>query len=143
MAQEAGLETTCGNPFKSILVRMVEVIYAFEEAEKLILDYEEPEYPAVEVRPKAGTGFGCTEAPRGSCYHRYTLDEKGIVTGAKIVAPTSVNQARIETDLRELVQQNIGWPDDMIRHRCEQAIRNYDPCISCSTHFLKLHVERQ
>ncbi|HEY8782238.1 MAG TPA: Ni/Fe hydrogenase subunit alpha [Mucilaginibacter sp.] len=141
-AFEAGLERYCNNPFKSILVRMVEVIYAFEEAERIIEDYEEPDSPAIDVKPRAGTGYGATEAPRGICYHRYTVDDKGIITDAKIVAPTSVNQARIEKDLWGLVQANAGLTDDKLKFFCERAIRNYDPCISCSTHFLKLEVER-
>jgi len=142
IARETGLERECRNPFKSILVRMIEVIFAFEEAERIIEAYEEPDSPAVEVVPRAGTGYGCTEAPRGSCYHRYTIDDKGIITNVKIVAPTSVNQSRIEKDLAELVQMHVDLPDEKLKQYCERAIRNYDPCISCSTHFLTLNVER-
>lgn len=143
VAFEAGLGRHCKNPFKSILVRMVEVIYAFEEAERIIEAYEEPDSPVVDVKPKAGTGYGATEAPRGICYHRYTIDDKGIIQDSKIVAPTSVNQSRIEKDLWELVQANIGLSDEKLKFICERAIRNYDPCISCSTHFLKLDIERE
>jgi len=139
---EAGLGRYCNNPFKSILVRMVEVIYAFEEAERIIENYEEPDSPAIEVKPRAGTGYGATEAPRGICYHCYTIDDKGIILDSKIVAPTSVNQSRIEKDLWDLVQANVGLTDDKLKFFCERAIRNYDPCISCSTHFLKLDIER-
>ncbi|WP_373054245.1 nickel-dependent hydrogenase large subunit, partial [Thioalkalivibrio sp.] len=92
---------------------------------------------------RAGTGFGATEAPRGICYHRYSIDDAGLITDAKIVPPTSVNQPTIEADLRELVQTHLDLPDDELRHHCEVAIRNYDPCISCATHFLDLTVERK
>jgi coenzyme F420-reducing hydrogenase alpha subunit len=142
VATHIGLESNCNNPFKSILVRMVEVIYALDEAEKIINSYVVPKYSFVEAKPKAGTGYGCTEAPRGSCYHRYTIDDMGIIKDVKIVAPTSVNQARIEKDLWALVQHNIELPDDELKFHCERAIRNYDPCISCSTHFLRMDVQR-
>ncbi|RMF77096.1 MAG: Ni/Fe hydrogenase subunit alpha [Planctomycetota bacterium] len=141
-ARDAGLGETCSNPFKSIIVRGVETVFAFEEALRLIDRYEPPDRPFVEARPRAGTGYGCTEAPRGICYHRYTIDDDGIVRDAKIVSPTAVNQKRIEEDLRCFIEPNIDLPDDDLQWQCEQAIRNYDPCISCSTHFLKLEVRR-
>jgi coenzyme F420-reducing hydrogenase alpha subunit len=94
------------------------------------------------VTPSAGTGSGCTEAPRGLCYHRYTIDAAGLITDAKIVAPTSVNQRIIESDLALIAQANLDLDDEALKWRCEQAIRNYDPCISCSAHFLKLTVDR-
>ncbi len=143
MAQEAGLGKVCHNPFKSILVRAVEVLYAFDEAVAIVEGYEPPDQPCLEVKPRAGTGYGCTEAPRGICYHRYTIDEQGIIQDAKIVSPTAVNQATIEKDLWQFVEPHINWPTDKLQWHCEQAIRNYDPCISCSAHFLKLNVDRQ
>jgi coenzyme F420-reducing hydrogenase alpha subunit len=83
-------------------------------------------------------GYGATEAPRGLLYHRYNLDEKGKIEVAKIVPPTAQNQKMIEEDLRDFVGQNISMPDKELTWKCEQAIRNYDPCISCSVHFLNL-----
>jgi coenzyme F420-reducing hydrogenase alpha subunit len=141
-AQRAGLGEVCRNPFQSILVRMVEIVYALEEAIRLIDIYEEPDAPAVDVQPRAGTGWGATEAPRGTCYHRYTIDDAGIITDCKIVAPTSVNQGIIEDDVRVFASTRTELSDDDLRWQCEQAIRNYDPCISCSCHFLKLEVDR-
>lgn len=143
LARDVGLETPCRNPFRSIVVRAIEVVYACDEALRLIESYERPEFPAVAVAPKAGEGSGCTEAPRGILYHNYTLDESGTIMEAKLVPPTSQNQAMIEDDLRDLVEQNIQLDDPALKWKCEQAIRNYDPCISCATHFLKLDVERQ
>jgi sulfhydrogenase subunit alpha len=142
-ARDAGLGPVCNNPFKSIIVRAIETLYACVEALRIIEDYQMPDRPAVDVEPTAGTGHGCTEAPRGILYHRYTLDNDGLITDAKIVPPTSQNQKRIEEDLYRYVEQSIDLPDDELQWRCEQAIRNYDPCISCATHFLKLHVERR
>jgi sulfhydrogenase subunit alpha len=141
-AADAGLGPVCHNPFRSIVVRSVEILYALDEALRLIAAYEEPDAPAVEVEPRAGTGCGWTEAPRGLCWHRYRLDEDGTILEAKIVPPTSQNQASIEADLRGFLAGNLDLDDDRLRHLCEQAIRNHDPCISCATHFLTLEVER-
>jgi coenzyme F420-reducing hydrogenase alpha subunit len=142
-AAEAGLGPRCNNPFKSIIVRGVEVIFAFEEALRLIASYEEPDQPAIDVHPRAATGYGCTEAPRGICYHRYTIDDRGIIQDAKIVSPTAVNQRTIEQDLWHFVQRSLDLPEERLKWECEQAIRNYDPCISCSAHFLRLEVQRE
>ena len=142
-ARDAGLAAVCRNPFRSIIVRAVEILYACDEALRLFGEYVMPEWPAVDVPARSGTGHGCTEAPRGILYHRYTIDGAGGIVEAKIVPPTSQNQGQIEADLRRLVQQSIALPDDRLTWRCEQAVRNYDPCISCATHFLTLHVERE
>ena len=78
----------------------------------------------------------------GICYHVYQIDDQGTILTARIVPPTSQNQLSIEEDLREVATRNITMADDVLRDRCEQTIRNYDPCISCSTHFIKLSVHR-
>ena len=141
-AAEAGLGPVCRNPFQSILVRSVEILYALDEAIRIIDAYEQPDRPAVEVPPRAGTGYGWTEAPRGMLWHSYTLDAEGTILDAKIVPPTSQNQRTIEEDLRALVERNLSLSDESLQLRCEQAIRNFDPCISCATHFLRLTVDR-
>jgi sulfhydrogenase subunit alpha len=142
-AREAGLGTTCRNPFKSIIVRAVETLYACDEALRIIAAYEPPEKPAADAQPRAGTGYACTEAPRGILYHRYRLDSQGLILDAKIVPPTSQNQKTIEQDLRQFVPRHLDLPADQLQWQCEQAVRNYDPCISCATHFLKLHIDRE
>ncbi len=118
-------------------------MYAADEALRIIAGYEEPDAPAVEVEPRAGVGYGCTEAPRGILYHRYEIDAEGSILDAKIVPPTSQNQRTIEEDLRGVVERSLDMPDEELTIRCEQTIRNYDPCISCATHFLTLDVERR
>ncbi len=142
LAREAGLQQTCFNPFKSIIVRAVETLFAVDEASRIIDNYEKPERPFIHVAPVAGNGYGCSEAPRGICFHRYKIDEHGIILDAKIVPPTSQNQKTIEEDLRQFVPRFIDLSDEKLTWQCEQAVRNYDPCISCATHFLKLQVER-
>ena len=142
-AREAGLGTVLRNPFKSILVRGVEIVYACDEALRIIGEYEPPDPPAVPVQPRAATGYGCTEAPRGILYHRYRIDPRGAILDAKIVPPTSQNQKSVESDLKRIVEEEIDSPKEKLTWRLEQAIRNYDPCISCATHFLKLEIERE
>ncbi|SNY59293.1 Ni/Fe hydrogenase subunit alpha [Paractinoplanes atraurantiacus] len=142
VAAEAGLGAECLNPYRSIIVRAVETVYAVEEAIRLIDCYEPPSEAAVPVPPRAGTGRGATEAPRGTLFHRYELDAAGLVTSARIVPPTSQNQAAVEDDLGRFVAGRLDLPDDRLTAECEQAIRNYDPCISCATHFLDLRVDR-
>ena len=141
-AREAGLGPACANPYRSIIVRAVEVLYACDEALRIIDAYEQPDRPAVRLEPCAGVGCAATEAPRGLLYHRYRLEADGTIAEARIVPPTSQNQASIEADLASFVGDWLDLPDDELRHRCEQTVRNYDPCISCSTHFLRLELDR-
>jgi sulfhydrogenase subunit alpha len=141
-AADAGLGAECRNPFRSVLVRAVEVVYAIEEALRIIDGYQRPGQPAVEVRPRASTGHGVSEAPRGVLYHRYTLDADGLIHAATIIPPTSQNQAAIEDDLRQVAEANLGLDDAALTSLCERVIRNYDPCISCAAHFLSVTVNR-
>jgi coenzyme F420-reducing hydrogenase alpha subunit len=142
-ADRAGLGAECRNPFRSIVVRAVEVVHACEEALRVI-DACSPREPGfVDVPARAGVGHGATEAPRGLLYHRYTLDDRGIITDADIVPPTSQNQPSIEHDLFHFVEANIDMPADALRRAAEVTIRNHDPCISCATHFLDLSIDRR
>lgn len=139
VAESIGFESYCTNPFRSILVRALEVLYAFDEAIR-ILDSVVPQgAPFVEATVKKATGFGITEAPRGSLLHRYSIDENGIILDAKIIPPTSQNQYTIEKDVKFFVEKYFNLPEKKLVWHCEQAIRNHDPCISCATHFLKVY----
>ncbi len=142
-AAAAGLGPACRNPFRSIVVRAVELVYACDEALRIIAEWDGAPEPAVAVLPRAGTGYGVTEAPRGILYHRYSLAGDGTILSARIIPPTSQNQLSIEQDLRGFVQARLGLPDEELTRQCEQAIRNYDPCISCATHFLDLRITRR
>jgi coenzyme F420-reducing hydrogenase alpha subunit len=142
-ARTAGLTPPVKNPFRSITVRAVELIFACEEALRIVRQYEPPASPRLALNPRPGVGHAITEAPRGILYHRYALDERGLIVTARIVPPTSQNQKRIEDDLRDFAARLVAWPLDEASWKCEQAIRNYDPCISCATHFLKLVIDRQ
>ncbi|HUJ20705.1 MAG TPA: Ni/Fe hydrogenase subunit alpha [Bryobacteraceae bacterium] len=142
-ARECGLAVPCRNPFRSIVVRAVETVFACWEALRIINTYERPARPRADVPVHAGIGSAATEAPRGTLYHRYSIDEQGLIRFAKIVPPTSQNQKRIEEDLWHFAGQLASRPTDEVTWKCEQAVRNYDPCISCATHFLRLQVERE
>ncbi|WP_439657905.1 Ni/Fe hydrogenase subunit alpha [Lentzea sp. HUAS TT2] len=141
-ADAAGLGPVCRNPFRGIVVRAVEVVYAVEEALRIISAYERPESPSVEVAPRAAIGHGVTEAPRGLLYHRYELGPEGRILSADIVPPTSQNQTAIEADVTHVVRTHQHLDDHALQSLCEQTIRNYDPCISCSAHFLDFTRER-
>ncbi|VEG90226.1 Ni/Fe hydrogenase subunit alpha [Legionella spiritensis] len=131
------------NMVHSIIARAVEIYYCVLEAQRILENYTYPKYPRIAFTPRAGTGYGCTEAPRGLLWHTYDMDEQGHVRTARIVPPTSQNQARIEEDLRiSLARFGLQKPDNELRAYSEMLIRNYDPCISCSTHFLNLTVTR-
>jgi coenzyme F420-reducing hydrogenase alpha subunit len=147
LVREIKLEIPCLNPFKSIVVRAIEATYAFEEAvrilEKLLSKFSKQSSIEISFAIPFKKGIGChaTEAPRGLLYHRYEVSEKGLIEEAKIVPPTSQNQRIIESDVREFVKNNWRLSDEDLTWKCEQAIRNYDPCISCATHFLKIKRE--
>lgn len=140
---QAGLRPPVRNMFHSIVARAVEIHFALVEAIRILAGYAPQGAPRAEVVPRAGTGAAATEAPRGLLWHRYETDAQGRIVRARIVPPTSQNQARIEEDLRASLEAfGLDRPDDELRQRGETVIRNYDPCISCATHFLKLRVER-
>jgi coenzyme F420-reducing hydrogenase alpha subunit len=140
-AAAAGLYAPCMNPFRSIVVRAVELVFACDEALHLVEGYQPPVQPAVEVVARAATGTAATEAPRGLLLHQYDIDDEGIIRRARIMPPTSQNQLSIEDDLRRVVENGLSLNDDELQWRCEQAVRNHDPCISCAAHFLDLTVE--
>jgi coenzyme F420-reducing hydrogenase alpha subunit len=131
------------NMHHSVVARAIEIVVAIREAINLLESYQEPQKPYVEIQLRAGAGIGCTEAPRGLLWHRYELDADGKVVRARIVPPTSQNQSRIEDDLRQSLQDfGLNQDEAALRQFGERVIRNYDPCISCATHFLDLRISR-
>jgi coenzyme F420-reducing hydrogenase alpha subunit len=147
IAQDAALRSgftgRCNNPFQSIFIRSIEVLHICDEILHLLEDYRMPERAFVETEARAGSGYSCTEAPRGMLFHSYKLDEQGLVTEAKIIPPTAQNQAIIEADLTHFVSQNLSLSKAELTQKCEQTIRNYDPCLSCATHSLKLEITEE
>jgi coenzyme F420-reducing hydrogenase alpha subunit len=130
------------NVFRSIVSRSVELVHAVAEAIDIIDGYAEPDAAHVPWAPRPGLAAWSTEAPRGLLFHRYEVDEAGLVRHAQIVPPTSQNQAAIEHDLAAFAPAVLELPHEEATHRLEQLIRSYDPCISCATHFLDLRVTK-
>lgn len=141
LADELSFEQPCRNPYKGIIARALEVVQAYAEALSILRDYRPFQPPRMAYDYQAGSGCWATEAPRGLIFHRYAVDDQGKIVTAKIVPPTSQNQLQIETDLRSILPGMLHEPDDMVALKCEKLIRCYDPCISCATHFLKIHRE--
>jgi coenzyme F420-reducing hydrogenase alpha subunit len=141
-AGAGGLAEVCSNPFKSIIVRAVELVVACEEALAIVESYDPPDPPAATIEARAGVGTGVTEAPRGVLLHQYEIDERGLIVRARIVPPTSQNLLTMEDDLRRVVEAGAELDEHDLQWRCEQSVRNHDPCISCAAHFLDLSVVR-
>lgn len=141
VARDMGFELPCRNPFKAIIARGLELIHAYDEALTALRNYA-PGVSHVDVSPRAGSGCAATEAPRGLLYHRYEIDDDGQIQFATIVPPTSQNQLQIESDLRAWLPRVLSAGDEVLSRTCENVVRNHDPCISCSTHFLRVNIQR-
>lgn len=140
LADEISFSPDCRNPFQSIVARGLELVHAFEEALEILRDYEPSGPSRVAYQPTTGTGCAATEAPRGLLFHEYAINGDGTIASGRIIPPTSQNQRQIEHDLVKYLteQQRIGASRDQLAVHCEHLVRSYDPCISCSTHFLKV-----
>jgi coenzyme F420-reducing hydrogenase alpha subunit len=138
----SGMTVPDADPFFSMAARLAESTLAIEESIRLIRDYTPPDPPMAEVVPKVGRAMWVTEAPRGTLYHRYDVAEDGTILEAKIVPPTSQNLRHMEEDLRQFLPGVLDEPDEELTRLCEMVVRNYDPCISCATHFLSLDITR-
>jgi coenzyme F420-reducing hydrogenase alpha subunit len=141
-ARACGITWPCRNPYMGIVARAIELIHACEEALAIIETYHEPAASRVEFKVHAGEGCAATEAPRGLLYHRYRINDRGLVEFARIIPPTAQNYHRMEDDLKAILPGVLDRSEAEIAQACEKLIRTYDPCISCSTHFVKLRLER-
>jgi len=137
-----GYKAPLTNTYQSIIARAAEVYQAVLELEELILSYREPKEPYVEGKIRAGWSAAITEAPRGILYHAYKVDDQGFVIDTNIIPPTAQNLAAIEDDIKS--QEEIIWKESFERAKLlvEQTIRNYDPCISCSVHTIRIIIEK-
>jgi sulfhydrogenase subunit alpha len=141
-AEEFGMKAPCYNTYLNNIAQFIEIIHSVDDSIKLIDELLEEgmdeDKAMVEVKPKAGRGVGTVEAPRGLLIHDYTYDDDGKIEKANLIIPTGMNYINIENDLNALVPDIIEKSEDEIRLACEMMIRAYDPCISCSTHFLNV-----
>ncbi len=143
LADELGLSNDLRNPFKNIIARGLELVHAYEEALGILREYDPQGKPFVPFEYSTGRGCAGTEAPRGLLWHEYHVDESGKIVSGRIIPPTSQNQNQIEADLREYLAMRLrdGATREELALDCERLVRTYDPCISCSTHFLKIRWE--
>ncbi len=142
-ADNSGVRWPCANPYAGMIARAVELVQACEESLRLIDEYREPDPPRLDYALRAAEGCAATEAPRGLLYHRYRINEQGLVQSARIVPPTAQNCRRMEDDLRLLIPDILDRTDNEIVQACEKLIHNYDPCISCSVHALKIRIDHR
>ncbi|PNX52039.1 MAG: hypothetical protein BV456_00780 [Thermoplasmata archaeon M8B2D] len=132
-AGNCGMKFPNYNPFVSHLARAIELVHDIDESIEIIERLPLKEEHSTHMC-KSGFGAAITEAPRGSLYHSYVLNNNGVVKKADIVPPTAHNAYNIEKDMNEFVQTIIDDPLDKITLKCEMLVRAYDPCISCSAH---------
>ena len=141
-AEDLGLVAPCHNTFMNNIAQFVEIVHSIDDSirliDKILEEGLDEDKAMAEIKPKAGRGVGVVEAPRGLLIHDYTYNDKGRVEKANLIIPTGMNYANIEKDMHALVPSIIDKSEDEIRLTCEMLIRAYDPCISCSTHFLKV-----
>ncbi len=141
-AEELGLKAPCYNTFMNNIAQFVEIVHSVDDSIKLIDELLEEgmddSKKMVDFEPQAGRGVGAVEAPRGLLIHDYTYNAEGKVEKSNLIIPTNMNYGNIERDMQALVPDIIDQSEDEIRLSCEMMIRAYDPCISCSTHFLNI-----
>ena len=149
MAKQAaalfGLKPICHNPFMNSIAQLVETVHSVEDSIKLIDEIEaaglqtQPDYNKPDIKVKAGRGIGAVEVPRGVLFHDYTYNQKGACTKANCIIPTNQNHANIELDMKALLPKILDKTEKEIELNLEMLVRAYDPCISCSTHYVKVH----
>lgn len=143
VADEIRFPTDCTNPFMSIIARSLELIHAYDEALSIIKSYNPMQPGHVDYERHEGYGCAATEAPRGLLFHEYRVATDGTIESGRIVPPTSQNQRQIEKDIADYIGRSLrlSATKETMAIECERLVRAYDPCISCSTHFLKVKWE--
>ena len=143
LADRCGIKFPCFNPFASNVARLLEIVTLLDEAMSIIEEGGLEGTPRVRVEPRAGSACALTEAPRGLNFHSYEFDERGFVKRASIAPPTCQHLRNIELDLIEYLSDYVNESDEEIARRSQMLVRAYDPCISCSAHFLEVKVKRE
>ena len=139
----AGCKPPLKNTYQSIIARAAETLHSILEIGRLVEEYSEPAQPYIEAPVKAGEAAAVVEAPRGMLYHHYRIDEAGKIVYADIIPPTAQNYAAMEEDILKVGDLILKEPQEKAQQIVETTIRNYDPCISCSVHAIRLKVIRE
>jgi sulfhydrogenase subunit alpha len=142
LAIHCGIRWPSANPFHGIVARAIEMVFACEESLAIIDSWSEPPVDHMPVETASGSGCSATEAPRGLLYHRYSVSERGLIESARITPPTAQNLRRMDDDLHRLATAHVHLEDKELGHLCERLVRTFDPCISCSTHAIRVEIER-
>lgn len=149
VADELKLKAPCYNPFMNTIAQVVELVHCYEHAIEIVkelmkkgIDYSEELVVGInetnQIPVKAGNGVGAVEVPRGILFHNYEIDDKGIIQHANCIIPTNQNINNLEYDMMKFLPEIINEPKEQIQLKLEMLVRAYDPCISCSTHYLKV-----
>ena len=140
-AEELGMKPIVTNTFLNSAAQAVEMIHCVEDSILLIdelVGRGVKEEPLFEFQGKGGEGVGSCDVPRGILFHNYIIDDEGLIQGANCIIPTNQNHANIEADMHALLPQVLDRSQEEITLAMEMLVRAYDPCISCSTHLLKV-----
>jgi len=140
MLEKSKVKLPSKNPFYNNLSQAIEVIHCIDHAIQVCGMKIKPE-PVEQPQLRPGTGVGAVEVPRGTLWHEYTLNEQGVITKANIVTPTAQNLLNMQEDIRQFVPSILNKPRETIVLEVEKLIRSYDPCFSCSAHFLEVNWE--
>jgi coenzyme F420-reducing hydrogenase alpha subunit len=138
------MDTETDNPFHGLKARLIEVIHFVEEAIHAIDDlllHSFTRARATAMPKGGGQGVAAVEAPRGLLFHAYSYDSDGLLESADCIIPTAQNLASIEADIESLLPAMLDLPDEQLKQRVETLIRSYDPCLSCSTHQLRVAIK--
>lgn len=127
------------NVFDNNLAQAIEILHSIDHSIEILTTHEFKEEAIQKIAPRAGTGIGVIEAPRGTLYYRLKLDKKGKINDATVIVPTQQNQINIENDIRLLVEEKLSEKKEKIEYEIEKLVRAYDPCMSCASHFLKVN----
>ena len=144
-AEMFNLKPVCHNPFMNSIAQLVEVVHSVEDSVRLIDEIEavglqnQPDYHKPDIKVKAGRGIGAVEVPRGILFHDYAYNQKGACTKANCIIPTNQNHGNIELDMKALLPKILDKTPKEIELNLEMLVRAYDPCISCSTHYVTVH----
>jgi sulfhydrogenase subunit alpha len=140
-AEALGMKPIETNTFLNSGAQAIEMVHCVEDSIRLIdelLNRGIKEEPLYQFKGKGGEGVGSCDVPRGILFHNYIIDDEGVIQGANCIIPTNQNYGNMEADMRALVPQILDRSQEEITHMMEMLIRAYDPCISCSTHFLNV-----
>lgn len=132
-----------GNIYHNNLAQAIEILHCVDEAIDILKTIQIADEKPVRKPPRAGTGVGLIEAPRGLLYHMARVDEEGVVEDYDVIVPTAQNQINIENDLKDYFGDNLDKDDETLRLDAESIVRAYDPCMSCATNFLKIDLIRK